>query len=66
MSKVNRSLDYLSYLNIWDALFYERIYKHGYPQELPFLPDGTVNHNTWAFMPPAVGAQRWGIQCFRY
>lgn len=51
MSKVNRSLDYLSYLNIWDALFYERIYKHGYPQELPFLPDGTVNHNTWAFMP---------------
>ena len=51
MSKVNRNLDYLSYLNIWDALFYERIYKHGYPQELPFLPDGTVNHNTWAFMP---------------
>lgn len=41
MSKVNRNLDYLSYLNIWDALFYERIYKHGYPQELPFLPDGT-------------------------
>lgn len=51
MSKVNRNLDYLSYLNIWDALFYERIHKHGYPQELPFLPDGTVNHNTWAFMP---------------
>lgn len=51
MSKVNRNLDYLSYLNIWDALFYGRIYKHGYPQELPFLPDGTVNHNTWAFMP---------------
>ena len=51
MSKINRNLDYLSYLNIWDAHFYERIYTQWYPQELPLLPNGTVNHNTWAFMP---------------
>lgn len=51
MSKINRNLDYLSYLNIWDAHFYERIYTQWYPQKLPLLPNGTVNHNTWAFMP---------------
>lgn len=66
MSKVNRNLDYLSYLNIWDALFYERIYKHGYPPgvALPSRRNGKPQHLGVHAL--AIGAQRWGIQCFRY
>ena len=43
--------DLLGFLNRWDALLYERIYTDWYPQELPMRPNGTVDNNTWAFMP---------------
>lgn len=43
--------DLLGFLNRWDALLYERIHTDWYPQELPMRPDGTVDNNTWAFMP---------------
>lgn len=43
--------DLLGFLNRWDALLYERIHTDWYPQELPMRPNGTVDNNTWAFMP---------------
>lgn len=50
-SAVNRHLDFISYLNIWDAHHYEYIYTHGYPETLPLRPDGSVSFNAWAFLP---------------
>ena len=41
----------LSYLNIWDAGWYQGIYKEWYPTELPLRADGSVSFNSWAFMP---------------
>lgn len=42
---------YFEFLNIWDAEWYERIYREGYPSNLPTNADGTVAQNAWAFMP---------------
>ena len=42
---------FLSYLNIWDAGWYQGIYKEWYPTELPLRADGSVSFNSWAFMP---------------
>lgn len=41
----------LEYLGWWDAEWYERIYKNGYPVQLPIYDNGVVGHNTWAFLP---------------
>lgn len=41
----------LEYLGWWDAEWYERIYKNGYPVQLPVYDNGVVGHNTWAFLP---------------
>jgi hypothetical protein len=35
----------------WDAIWYERIFDHGYPDELPVGTDGRVQQNEWAFYP---------------
>ncbi len=35
----------------WDAVWYERIFDDGYPDELPVGPDGRVQQNPWAFYP---------------
>lgn len=35
----------------WDAVWYERIFDGGYPDELPLRPDGRVEQNPWAFYP---------------
>lgn len=47
----SRRGDLLGFLSKWDADLYERIYTNWYPQHLPMRPDGTVDNNTWAFMP---------------
>jgi len=46
-----RQPDYLTFINRWDAGWYERIYDGGYPRELPRGPDGEVQQNQWAFYP---------------
>jgi hypothetical protein len=35
----------------WDAVWYERIFDGGYPDELPVDADGRVQQNPWAFYP---------------
>ena len=41
----------IEYLNFWDAGWYERIWKDGYPAPLPLREDGSVAQNAWAFYP---------------
>jgi hypothetical protein len=35
----------------WDAVWYERIFDHGYHDRLPVGADGRVQQNEWAFYP---------------
>lgn len=41
--------EYLQFINIWDAEWYERIYSGGYPEQLPRSESGDVQPNAWAF-----------------
>ncbi|MFQ4149200.1 hypothetical protein AAGW05_10945 [Arthrobacter sp. LAPM80] len=43
--------DYLTFINRWDAGWYERIFDGGYPTTIPRNPDGTAQPNQWAFYP---------------
>ncbi|GAA1352550.1 hypothetical protein [Falsarthrobacter nasiphocae] len=42
---------YLSYISIWDAEWYQRIFAVGYPDAVPRASDGSARANTWAFLP---------------
>ena len=48
---------YFDFLNIWDVEWYHRIFDYGightpgYSVILPTNPDGSVQQNSWAFMP---------------
>ncbi|WP_232012044.1 hypothetical protein [Actinomyces slackii] len=53
---------WLEHMAFWDAGWYERVSREGYPETLPTDPSGRVSQNTWAFMPllPALaGALGW-------
>ncbi|MBO3725317.1 hypothetical protein J5X07_09815 [Actinomyces bowdenii] len=39
------------HMAFWDAGWYERISREGYPATLPVDGDGRVSQNSWAFMP---------------
>ncbi|WP_371131007.1 hypothetical protein [Arthrobacter sp. SDTb3-6] len=43
--------DYLTFIDRWDAGWYERIFDGGYPSGIPRNPDGTAQPNQWAFYP---------------
>ena len=43
--------DYARFVQIWDAEWYGRIIRDGYPSELPRSAGGTVQENAWAFYP---------------
>jgi hypothetical protein len=43
--------DYLTFINRWDAGWYERIFNGGYPDTIPRNPNGTAQPNQWAFYP---------------
>lgn len=40
-----------AYVLAWDAQWYQRIAREGYPAVLPLTDAGDVAHNAWAFMP---------------
>jgi hypothetical protein len=40
---------YLDFIGIWDSAWYERIYREGYPDEIPRSIDGRALENQWAF-----------------
>ncbi|WP_269937384.1 hypothetical protein [Arthrobacter sp. HY1533] len=46
-----RQPDYLTFINRWDAGWYERIFNGGYPDTIPRHPDGAAYPNEWAFYP---------------
>lgn len=46
-----RQPDYLTFIDRWDAGWYERIYDGGYPTVIPRNADGTAQPNQWAFYP---------------
>ncbi len=46
-----RQPDYLTFINRWDAGWYERIFNGGYPTSIPRSADGTASPNQWAFYP---------------
>ena len=56
---------YFDFLNIWDAEWFERIYKfgfggvEGYQSILPTGANGSVDQNSWAFMPGFPFLVRW-------
>lgn len=61
---------YGTFINYWDSGWYERIFREGYPTELPTDEFGIVSHNQWAFYPLYPGIVRlldaitglgWGI-----
>ena len=39
------------YIVAWDAQFYQRIAREGYPSTLPLTDAGEIAQNAWAFMP---------------
>ena len=43
--------DYFSFLSFWDVEWYGRIFKDGYPAVLPIDSNGSVQQNSWAFLP---------------
>lgn len=51
-------LGYWDVVHSWDGKWYEQILREGYPEQLPMNNDGTVEQNTWAFLPlfPAMTA----------
>ena len=46
-----RQPDYLTFIDRWDAGWYERIYDGGYPTTIPRNAAGTAQPNQWAFYP---------------
>jgi hypothetical protein len=61
---------YGTFVNFWDSGWYERIFREGYPAELPRNASGVVTHNQWAFYPLFPGVVRvldavtgagWGV-----
>lgn len=61
---------YGTFVNFWDSGWYERIFREGYPTELPTDDAGVVRHNQWAFYPLFPGIVRllhlvsglgWGV-----
>lgn len=46
-----RQPDYLTFIDRWDAGWYERIFNGGYPSSIPRNDDGTAQPNQWAFYP---------------
>lgn len=61
---------YGTFINYWDSGWYERIFREGYPTDLPTDLFGTVTHNQWAFYPLYPGIVRsldvvtglgWGV-----
>ncbi|NKX52163.1 hypothetical protein HER39_16630, partial [Arthrobacter deserti] len=40
---------YLDFIGIWDSAWYERIYREGYPEQIPRSADGRALENQWAF-----------------
>ncbi|MCG2624492.1 hypothetical protein LVY72_21620 [Arthrobacter sp. I2-34] len=40
---------YLDFIGIWDSAWYERIYREGYPDQIPRGTDGRALENQWAF-----------------
>ncbi|MGP9502188.1 hypothetical protein ACT3TS_08225 [Specibacter sp. AOP5-B1-6] len=46
-----RQPDYLTFIDRWDAGWYERIFDGGYPTTIPRNDDGTAQPNQWAFYP---------------
>lgn len=46
-----RQPDYLTFIDRWDAGWYERIFDGGYPTTIPRNGDGTAQPNQWAFYP---------------
>ncbi|WP_449373667.1 hypothetical protein [Arthrobacter psychrolactophilus] len=46
-----RQPDYLTFIDRWDAGWYERIFDGGYPTSIPRNDDGTAQPNQWAFYP---------------
>ncbi|TKV30017.1 hypothetical protein FDK12_01520 [Arthrobacter sp. NamB2] len=49
---------YGTFINYWDSGWYERIFREGYPTELPQDALGEVSHNQWAFYPLFPGLVR--------
>lgn len=47
----NHSLDYLSFVSIWDVRWYQQVAETGYPTVLPIDAMGKVAENPWAFYP---------------
>ena len=58
-------LDYLSFISIWDAGWYEQIAVQGYPSELPVNAAGVVQQNQWAFYPIFPQLSGAISRCFR-
>lgn len=46
-----RQPDYLTFINRWDAGWYERIFNGGYPSAIPRDSSGLAEPNQWAFYP---------------
>ncbi|ALV47630.1 hypothetical protein MB46_12410 [Arthrobacter alpinus] len=46
-----RQPDYLTFIDRWDAGWYERIFDGGYPSTIPRNENGTAQPNQWAFYP---------------
>ncbi|WP_244516973.1 hypothetical protein [Arthrobacter alpinus] len=46
-----RQPDYLTFIDRWDAGWYERIFDGGYPTTIPRNENGTAQPNQWAFYP---------------
>ncbi len=42
---------YWSFINIWDAGWYNEVFANGYPTELPTDASGNIKENAWAFYP---------------
>ncbi len=54
----NAQPGYFEFAGFWDSEWFDRIFDHGYPIELPTNPDGTVRQNEWAFLPLFPGLVR--------
>ena len=46
-----RQPDYLTFINRWDAGWYEQVFDAGYPTTIPRHDNGSAYPNQWAFFP---------------
>lgn len=44
-------LGYWDVVHSWDGKWYQQIIRDGYPDVLPHRADGSIDQNTWAFLP---------------